>query len=232
MDLKGGQVVHAIGGRRNEYRPIRSPLAPSPCPVDLACALRDNLKLVEIYVADLDAIAGAMPAWGIYRTLAQMNLRLMVDAGIRDVSTAKAVLDTGASSVVIGLETTDGPKLVRDVVSTIAKQAIWFSLDLKNGEPLGNLKSWPGNPASAESIAAEVVSAGVTRLIVLDLARVGQGAGTGTEPLCRRLLHNHSDLELVAGGGIRDQSDLDRLAAIGLSGALVATALHEGRVRP
>jgi phosphoribosylformimino-5-aminoimidazole carboxamide ribotide isomerase len=35
-------------------------------------------------------------------------------------------------------------------------------------------------------------------------------------------------VDLIAGGGVRDQSDLDRLAAAGADGALVATALHRG----
>jgi len=35
-------------------------------------------------------------------------------------------------------------------------------------------------------------------------------------------------VDLIAGGGVRDQADLDRLAAAGANGALVATALHRG----
>jgi uncharacterized protein related to proFAR isomerase len=37
-------------------------------------------------------------------------------------------------------------------------------------------------------------------------------------------------VELVAGGGVRDRADLDALADAGADAALVATALHEGRV--
>jgi uncharacterized protein related to proFAR isomerase len=37
-------------------------------------------------------------------------------------------------------------------------------------------------------------------------------------------------VELIAGGGVRDQTDLDRLAVAGADGALVATALHRGAI--
>ncbi len=229
MDLKGGHVVHAIGGRRDEYRPIRSRLVDSSSPEVVGRAFRERLNLNELYVADLDAIAGAEPAWDAYRTLAGLGLGLMVDAGVRDVETAQAVQEAGVSGVVVGLETIGGPQLLCEIAERIGPDAIWFSLDLKGGCPLGDVSDW--RDPSAEGIAAEVIAFGVRRLIVLDLARVGERGGTGTEDLCRRLLDADPNLQLVAGGGVRDNADLDRLAAIGVSGALVATALHEQQIR-
>ena len=38
------------------------------------------------------------------------------------------------------------------------------------------------------------------------------------------------DVELVAGGGVRDAADLRALAGAGTCGALVATALHRGAI--
>jgi phosphoribosylformimino-5-aminoimidazole carboxamide ribotide isomerase len=70
----------------------------------------------------------------------------------------------------------------------------------------------------------------VRRLIVLDLAQVGTGTGTGTEELCRRLGEMYPDVEIIAGGGVRDEKDLDRLAQCGVKAALVASALHDGKV--
>jgi len=35
---------------------------------------------------------------------------------------------------------------------------------------------------------------------------------------------------LLAGGGVRDPGDLRELAQLGCTGALVATALHDGRL--
>jgi phosphoribosylformimino-5-aminoimidazole carboxamide ribotide isomerase len=230
IDLKGGHVVHAVGGRRDEYRPIRSPLVDSSCPEIVARAFRDRLNLFELYVADLDAIAGAEPAWDVYRTLAGMDLGLMVDAGVRGAAGAQAVQQAGVSGVVVGLETIGGPRNVHEVIDRIGADAVWFSLDLKHGLPLGSVATWR-SPAPA-SIVAEVESFGITRIIVLDLANVGERRGLGTEELCRRIVEEHPRIQLVAGGGIRDDADIERLDAIGVSGALVATALHSGQIRP
>ena len=57
------------------------------------------------------------------------------------------------------------------------KDRLIFSLDLKQGEPLGNLACW--RAPDAWSIAEEVIEWGVQRLIVLDLCGVGEGKGRG-----------------------------------------------------
>ena len=62
IDLKGGLVVRGVAGRRQEYRPVVSRLTPSSRPIDVAGAFRDHLGLDHLYLADLDAIAGAAPA--------------------------------------------------------------------------------------------------------------------------------------------------------------------------
>ena len=228
MDLKAGQVVHAVGGRRHEYKPIRSVLVDSARPEIVARAFRDELGLDELYVADLDALAGLEPHWAEMRSLAQLGLKLLVDAGVRDTAVAVALNEAGVDGIVVGLETVSGADLVRSMVQTLGAQSLWFSLDLKDGQPLGNLRGW-SDPAP-ESIADQVIAMGLTRLIVLDLARVGEHRGTGTEALCRLLRQRHHSVELVAGGGVRGESDLQRLEAIGVSAVLVASALHNGTI--
>jgi hypothetical protein len=66
---------------------------------------------------------------------------------------------------------------------------------------------------------------------VLDLARVGSGAGPDIA-LVGELCARFPELELLAGGGVRDVADLRALAEAGAAGALVATALHGGAIGP
>ncbi len=68
-------------------------------------------------------------------------------------------------------------------------------------------------------------------MIVLDLTRVGLGQGAGSESLCRHLRALASDVEIISGGGVRSLADLRSLAAAGCDAALVASALHDGRLR-
>ncbi len=67
-------------------------------------------------------------------------------------------------------------------------------------------------------------------MIVLDLARVGMGQGVGTEPLCRTLRCSIRDSESSPAAACRSPSDLDSLSRAGCDAALVASALHDGRL--
>src|SRR5687768_1417282 len=77
----GGLVVRGVAGKRDAYRPVESRIAADARPASVARAFRQRLCLSDAYVADLDAIRGAPPAWDVYRELVDCGLRLWVDAG-------------------------------------------------------------------------------------------------------------------------------------------------------
>lgn len=230
LDVLAGRVVRGIGGRRHEYRPVVSRLTSSCQPVEVARAFRDHFGFHEMYLADLDALSGSQPALDTYATIRALGIRLWVDAGLRTASRAAPLVEAGVERIVFGLETIAGPDVLAEACSRWDRECVVFSLDLRGGQPIGNLSAWEG--PSPASIAAQAVAAGVRRLIVLDLARVGGGAGTGTEQLCAGLLAAHPDVEVIAGGGVRDAEDLRRLRRIGVHGVLAASALHDGQITP
>jgi phosphoribosylformimino-5-aminoimidazole carboxamide ribotide isomerase len=77
---------------------------------------------------------------------------------------------------------------------------------------------------------AQAVALGVRRVLILDLARVGVGEGTGTEALCARVTATFPHVEVSAGGGVRGIDELHRLHQSGVQNVLVASALHDGRL--
>ena len=86
LDVKRGQVVRARLGRRDEYRPIETPLAPTSDPVDVARGLLSLHPFQTFYIADLDAIESA---GGNESSLERLKtafsaLSLWVDNGVRD----------------------------------------------------------------------------------------------------------------------------------------------------
>jgi phosphoribosylformimino-5-aminoimidazole carboxamide ribotide isomerase len=228
LDLEGGLVVRGVAGRRADYRPVISRLTPSAAPLAVAEAIRQHFSLSLLYLADLDAIAGLPASLSTYRDLQSRGFRLWVDAGVRDGRQALLLAETGLAGAVVGLETVSGPTALADMVDRLGADRVLFSLDLKDGRPLGDLGPW--QETEAAGIASRAAAAGVRRMIVLDLARVGMGDGTGTEDLCRQLARAHPHVELIAGGGIRTVADLRRLEDCGVRAALVASALHDGRL--
>ena len=194
----------------------------------MAEAFRDHFGLTEFYLADLDAILHDRPNLPIYKELVDHGFDLIVDAGLRDTDRAGELIAHGVSAVIAGLETIPGPELLETLTQTFRSDRILFSLDLNNGEPLGDLTSWETSDPFA--IGRRAVDAGITRMIVLDLAAVGIHEGISTIPLCQQLQDSFPQLEIVTGGGVRDTDDLKQLAAIGIDGVLIASALHNGRI--
>jgi phosphoribosylformimino-5-aminoimidazole carboxamide ribotide isomerase len=230
LDLKDGHVVRGVAGRRDEYRPVTSSLTRSTLPAEVARALHDRFGFAEFYLADLNAIGGAPPAWRAIEALHAEGYRLWVDRGIRTVADATAIAGMSVASVVVGLETIESPESLDATCSALGPTRVVFSLDLKGGEPLGDLARW-GEP-TAWVVAQRALAAGVSRMLVLDLARVGVGSGVGTEDLCRKLRDAWPNLELTAGGGVRSADDVRRLDQCGVNYVLVASALHDGRISP
>ncbi len=160
----------------------------------------------------------------MYRGLRLAGFRIWVDAGLRQAQQGQRLAAAGVQSVVAGLETVAGPEVLEQLVDRLGRRVV-FSLDLRAGEALG---AW--GQREPWDIALNALRRGVRRLLVLDLARVGQGQGTGTEELCARLAAAYPDVEIAAGGGVRGRADLVRLRAAGVSAVLVASALHDGRL--
>lgn len=67
------------------------------------------------------------------------------------------------------------------------------------------------------------------RIIVMTLARVGSNEGPDLRRLAS-IIARAGAREVFAAGGVRNADDLHALRDIGAAGALVATALHAGRI--
>lgn len=218
MDLKDGTVVRARMGRRDEYRPIETPLSPTSAPLDVARGLLSLHRFTTLYVADLDAIEGRGDNRATLARLAAAfpGLTLWVDNGIADPDRADAWLAAGIGHLVLGSESQPDASLLRRLA---ADARIVLSLDFRGGDFVGpaeilrDPQLWP------------------RRIVVMTLARVGSGAGPDLERLAA-VGARAGGRTLYAAGGVRDADDLRRLAAAGIGGALVASSLHDGRLDP
>jgi phosphoribosylformimino-5-aminoimidazole carboxamide ribotide isomerase len=220
LDLKGGVVVHARRGRRADYAPLNSPLVEGSEPVAVARALCALCRTKTLYVADLDALAGAPVDEATLRALASVA-EPWVDAGATTPEAVAALERGGVARNVIGTESL-GPR------AEVPRPAV-LSVDLRDGRLISRDPAIAGgDPAAAVPLARAL---GVTELLVIDLARVGAGTGPPLQAV-QRLATALPGVAIYAGGGVRDQEDLRALEAAGATGALVATALHDGRITP
>src|SRR5206468_269313 len=175
---------------------------------------------------DLDAIEGRAPQDPLVASLAGLA-SLWLDAGVSSPDRARHALALGAAHVVVGLETLPSWDALDEVCAAVDRQRVAFSLDVRDGVPLGHSDVVRGT--TADAVAERAAAVGVTSIIVLDLARVGMSVGIDTG-LVGRVRQAAPLATLLAGGGVRGPDDLVRLAAAGCDGVLVATALLDGRI--
>jgi phosphoribosylformimino-5-aminoimidazole carboxamide ribotide isomerase len=229
VDVMGQRVVRAVGGQRDQYRPIDCPVTGRSNPVDVAKALLQRCGANELYIADLDAIRfgrGLAPA--THAILSACPVPTWLDAGLGRTN----VLDLPAVShlrPVVGLETCHVPEILLETLREPLHRQAAFSVDLHDGQLFGNWSAWGlAHDRDVLTLTRRVVEMGVRTVIVLDLARVGRKGGSGTHDLLQAMRRQWPELELLAGGGIRNRNDIQQLGEIGVDGVLVATALYEG----
>jgi len=233
LDIKQGQAVHAVGGRRANYRPLQSTLHPTSDPIELACSLKGSLGLRALYVADLDAIEGGLPQHAIHRRLVRLIPQVWIDAGIRDVTSVGPLLERlgPGGTIVAGLETIGGPEDLAAVLQRAGAERVVFSLDLDNGHPrTADPAAWA--TADPFELSRRAIEQGVERFLILDLSRVGTGRGTGTEDLLARLHAAYAAVKVFVGGGISGIEEIARIRNAGARGVLLGSALHDGRIGP
>jgi phosphoribosylformimino-5-aminoimidazole carboxamide ribotide isomerase len=227
-----------LGGQRELYRPIQSRIAADAQPATVARALVEHFAFNTVYVADLDAITSAFDAKQLfvpaYQRIAEAGLRLWLDAGIGTPAAARQVHEAIESAglavdYVVGLETLAAERELTQIAQELGRERTIFSLDLKHGQPITRVPRWLS--AQPHEILLGVLASGISRFIVLDLADVGMQGGTSTLDVCRRIRKQYGGaIELTAGGGVRGPDDLKALADSGCDAALVASALHDGRL--
>ena len=226
IDVLNGKVVHAVRGKRSEYQPLQSLLCESVEPLEVAKAFK-TLGFSELYVADLDAIIDCSANFqALKRIVDETGLRLMVDAGVTAMERARILLESGVSKLVIGTETLRNKSFVDEAIRVFGSDRVIVSLDLK-GDRILVRQGFDGS-RDPLFLLSEFKEMGVLQIIVLDLTRVGSGEGVNVDFL-KKVLGNLR-MDVYVGGGVRNLADLIELKDLGVSGALVATALHSGKI--
>lgn len=228
MDLQGGVAVHAVRGERSRYRPVAGVLASDGDPAALAQAFCEGLGLSEVYIADLDAIQRC----GDHSTLItdlvrRTGLHIMADAGSANAAQARQILALGVQKVIIGSETLASLDELHAIRSLLPADQVVFSLDMRGNQVLASSPELAA--LSPWDLLDRADECGWQEVILLDLARVGASSGPDLT-LIAAAHARRPRLSLLAGGGVRDVSDLLALRSAGAAGALVGTALHIGAI--
>jgi phosphoribosylformimino-5-aminoimidazole carboxamide ribotide isomerase len=223
MDLLDGVVVHAKRGKREKYEPIHrfSSIVSSSGPVRVIEAIKPK----EVYIADLNRLMNTGNNRPILEDIRARNrdLRIMLDYGVTGVEDLKEAVDAEiADNFVLGTETTS-IELIEE--ASKSSSDIIVSIDLFNNEVLTSDTRMKIDPLL---LIKELNKFPVRDVIVLELNRVGTKSGIDFDLLARAVEFSKHDI--LCGGGVRNCEDIYKMAEIGVKGALVATAVHDGSI--
>jgi phosphoribosylformimino-5-aminoimidazole carboxamide ribotide isomerase len=220
IDLRQTQVVHAKHGQRASYQPIQSALSTSS---DVFTIVEGLLKLYPfrtIYIADIDAISNSGNHSEQIELLSGLypEVTWWVDNGVRNVNARLLYAPQANIRAVFGSEHIHSLQDYRAMSYAYESRHV-LSLDKLNDVELG---------------ATELHATGLywpDDAICMTLNNVGSDTGPDVarlQSLQQLNLARKRPANLFAAGGVRNMEDLLALTHLGLAGALVASALHNG----
>jgi phosphoribosylformimino-5-aminoimidazole carboxamide ribotide isomerase len=224
IDIRGGRVVRLRQGDFNRE------VAYEADPV--AVASRFVVQgATWLHVVDLDGARDGEPRQldTAAEVVAEVHGRARVElgGGLRTAIAVAGAIGTGAARVTVGTAALTDPEFVHSIVARHGPERVVASIDVRDGVALG--EGWRqdavGLPA-AEAVEM-LATAGVTTFEVTSIARDGLLEGPDLDLL--RSLVALGQGRIIASGGIASIDDVLAVQAIGCAGAIVGSALYEGR---
>ena len=224
IDLIEGQCVRLSQGRFTEKTVYDKD------PVSVARSFK-QAGAQYLHVVDLDGARAGAPrqAKVIGEIVSGSGLEVQVGGGIRRLEDAMAVLEAGASRVVVGSLAAKDPKATRELLKEAGSHRVTLALDVKN-----EVVAVHGWEESGGSTLWEVLEqyADIENLSVLctDVSRDGMLSGPNVS-LYRAMRERFPKVLVQASGGIGMLEDLDCLKKADVDAAIVGRALYERRFR-
>jgi phosphoribosylformimino-5-aminoimidazole carboxamide ribotide isomerase len=181
----------------------------------------------RLHVVDLDGARDGVRgnAGVIARLIQAVTIPVQVGGGIRSLSTASEILADGAARVVVGTAAAEHPELLREWVDALGAEQLIVGVDARDGRVA--TRGWQTlTNIDVLTFCQELARAGVSRVLYTDVGRDGMLDGPDVE-LTRAIA---KILTVIGSGGVATLEDLKRLAAAGAEGAIIGTALYEGRL--
>ena len=218
--IAGGPAVQLVQGVAGSEKRFGDPVE---------AALRWQEAGAEwLHLVDLDAAFGR----GNNRELqaeivGRLDIQVEMSGGIRDDESLEAAMATGCRRVNIGTAALEQPAWCAAAIAAYGDR-VEIGLDVR-GTTLA-ARGWTREGGDLYDVLARLDSEGCARYVVTDVNKDGMLQGPNLELL--RDVCAATDRPVVASGGITELPDLEALmdlVPVGVEGAIIGTALYEGR---
>lgn len=221
IDLKDGKVVRLLKGDFDTVHQVAED------PVETARAFA-AAGAKYIHMVDLDgAKSGQRVNSAIVRSVTeQTGMQIELGGGIRSMTDLEAVFDMGVWRAVIGSAAVTDPDFVREAVARYGDR-IAVGVDTQDGKV--KTAGWiEDSGLDYIAFSKSMEQMGVKTLIFTDIETDGALSGPSYARL--EALQKAVSCQIVASGGVSNNQDIERLAAMGLYGAIIGKAYYAGTI--
>ncbi len=220
VDIAGGQAVQLVQGVAGSEKRFGDPVE---------AALNWQSRGAEwIHLVDLDAAFGRGDNRGLLaKIVGTLDIKVEMSGGIRDDESLSAALAAGCRRVNMGTAALENPQWCAAAIAEHGDR-IAVGLDVR-GRTLA-ARGWTREGGDLYDVLGRLDSEGCARYVVTDVNKDGMLQGPNLDLL--RSVCAATDRPVVASGGITELADLEALTGLvddGVEGAIIGTALYEGR---
>ena len=220
VDIADGQAVQLVQGVAGSEKRFGDPVE---------AALNWQRRGAEwIHLVDLDAAFGRGHNRDLLATIVgTLDIKVEMSGGIRDDESLAAAMATGCRRVNIGTAALEQPEWCAAAIAGYGER-VAVGLDVR-GRTLA-ARGWTRDGGDLYEVLSRLDGEGCARYVVTDVTKDGMLEGPNLELL--RDVCAATDRPVVASGGITELADLEALQGLvgdGVEGAIIGTALYEGR---
>lgn len=226
IDLKAGQCVRLVHGDMNQATVFNDdPAAQAQTFADAGCTW--------LHMVDLDGAFAGKPANAdaVTAVLQNVDIKVQLGGGIRDMKTIEGWLERGLERVILGTVAVRDPDLVRNACKTFPGR-VALGIDARDG--FVAVEGWAeATTLKTAELAKQFEDAGAAALIYTDIGRDGAMQGPNLEATLA--LADAVSIPVILSGGISSMEDLIAVMASDhskLAGVISGRAVYDGRIDP
>ncbi len=181
-----------------------------------------------LHVVDLEgARSGETPNIDTVAALAkESGLFTEVGGGIRSMEVVDRYLSVGVGRVILGTAAVKDEAFLKAALAKYGDR-IAVGVDIKDG--FVAIKGWTEKSSlDAMDFCARMESLGVKTIICTDISK--DGAMKGANHALYRTLSERFGVQVIASGGVSSMEDVEKLAALGIYGAIIGKAYYIGAI--
>ena len=221
IDIKDGRCVRLTQGKFDQVSIYNDN------PAEVA-RLWESMGAQYIHLVDLDGAKVGSPASRdmVKSVIDAVDIPVQVGGGIRSLERADQLIELGARRIILGTAAVNDRELTQAVAERYPGRTA-VSVDAVNG--MAAVNGWAKvSDTDVLDICTFMQEIGINTLIYTDILMDGMLKGPNFGEYER--LMRETSLDIIASGGVTTKEDIERLAQMGIYGAIVGKALYDEKI--